>query len=315
MSEQERKFNKEFNALIKQLQETLSAKDKYLKNPVKVYLRKYKRIYDKTLPSEHFDYFLSVYERNRTGVLNGLKSDNWLQQGHDNKGIVIQFGEGIPDIAKDKRIMLSVIYRKACDLRDEAEARLEGLPDDACQEEFDLIRAEAIQLHLYRIFHLLCDDVKDKDKLRDIVEDLEDNLGVVETTKVENNAAPNMAGLGSIFNIATEALGKAGIKPPDGTSPPNAQDINKVLGTVFNNPDTTNTISGIFSKPSGCQAIGEALSTVVTELNSPQVKEAIAGSIQNTGQAAIQDVNQNNAQTSGSSGSTDDSICSPSDAQ
>jgi hypothetical protein len=173
-------LDKEIKNLFKRLEETMQAHEKSklkfsrVPNPIVTKLRKYVAIYSQTTPEEHKDYFLSVYNNSRAAILNGIKSDEWLRGGN----VQVRYGEGILDGKNNQYvIMLSCIYKNACTLREDAQKRLEGLPDAAYLDCHELIYADTILLHLYRIFSEVV-PTKDTSKIRDIVQQLEDILGM-----------------------------------------------------------------------------------------------------------------------------------------
>jgi len=292
-------FDREFRLLIKQSQETIQARYGVsielgeIRSEL-VCLNRYLNIYTNMAPEEHYCYFETLYNRNRTAVLNCLKDDRWIRTGRH----VIQFGEGIKGMAekcKQIRIMLSDIFLIACDLQASAERALDGIDETFMQAAGgkDLIRPGILLLHLIRIFYYL-NDGSDKEQLGAIVSELESYLGVSKKTVgsepvVAASVIPQSAaggGLSGLFTMATSMMEKMGYKPPPGMKPPSENEISTVISTVFNNDTTQNAIQGMFSSLQGCQDFGSAIQTVVKNVTDPITMQAIQGSVIQTAQIA-----------------------------
>jgi len=271
-------LKKDMNALITQLKNTIEAKEKtkYIKskkpNPLKVYLNKYAQVLERTLPEEHEDYFMAVYKKYRIPILSN--KDDWLRDEENH----VQISYGRSKI----RIMLSAIYKMACQLSDDAEKKLEGFPDDAYEECTDLIRKDIILLHLYRIFREFAPDV-DKKRLSKIVQKLEEVLGLEAQGNVEegSSSAPvnPLADLGKLASSIVSGLNNTAAE--NNISPEEMPDIGKVLGSVFENDALQGIMKNLVNavapggpegeKPSFENAFGQ----VIKSLSSPEFKEAI----------------------------------------
>ena len=305
-------FDREFRNLIKQAQETIQARygvslELGETRTELVCLNRYLNIYNSMVPQEHYSYFETLYNRNRTAILNCLKDDRWIRTGR----IVIQFGEGIkgmPERCKQIRIMLSDIFLIACDLQQSAERALDGLDEQIAQSAGgrDLIRPNILLLHLLRIFYHL-NDGADKEQLGIIVTQMENELGVAKKTvgsepwsaPVSTTATTQGAtttGLSGLFTMATNMMEKMGYKPPAGMKPPSEGEISNVISTVFNNETTQNAIQGMFTSLQGCQDFGSAIQTVVKNVTDPSTMEAIQGSVMQTAQMAA--LNNSSPETS-----------------
>ena len=299
-------FDREFRLLIKQAQETIQARygmsiELGDTRPELVCLNRYLNIYNNMQPQEHYCYFETLFNRNRTPILNCLKDDRWIRTGRQ----VIQFGEGIKGMAekcKQIRIMLSDIFLIACDLQSQAEKALDGIDEKYAQSAGgkDLIRPNILLLHLIRIFYHL-NDGTDKELLGAILTQLENDLGVTKKTvgsepwitpsAAITAAGPSIpsaagSGLSGLFTMATSMMKKMGYEPPPGMKPPSEQEISTVIGTVFNNETTQTAIQSMFSSLQGCQDFGSAVQTVVKNVTDPATMEAIQGSVMQTAQFA-----------------------------
>jgi hypothetical protein len=298
-------FDREFLALVKQSQETITARYGMSiefgdVRPESVCLQRYISIYNAMKsPEEHFRYFETLFNRKRIDILNCLKDDRWIRTGN----IIIQFGEGIKSTKEREeqrkvvRIMLSDIFLIACDLQKRAEQSLDGIDEKFAQGAGgkDLIRPNILLLHLMRIFYHLCES-SDKEQLGIIVTQLEDDLGVTKKTvtdetlkaatqTLQTNPA-SIGGLSGLFTMATGMMEKMGYKPPPGMKPPSETEITNVIGTVFNNETTQNAIQGMFSSLQGCQDFGSAVQEVVKNVTDPKTMEAIQGSVMQTAKIA-----------------------------
>jgi len=297
-------FDREFRLLVKQSQEAIQARygvsmELGETRSELVCLNRYLGIYNSMTPQEHYSYFETLFNRNRTSVLNCLKDDRWIRTGR----LVIQFGEGIkgmPERCRQIRIMLSEIFLIACDLQQTAERALDGIDEQIAQSAGgkDLIRPNILLLHLLRIFYHLTDSA-DKESLGIIVTQLENDLGVSKktvgsepwitpatTAAASGTQTAASGGLSGLFTMATSMMEKMGYKPPPGMKPPSEGEISTVISTVFNNETTQNAIQGMFTSLQGCQDFGSAVQTVVKNVTDPATMEAIQGSVMQTAQMA-----------------------------
>ncbi len=260
------------DALMKQLKEVLLAKEKTKilagKNPILVLLNKYQKVLDGTSPEEHEEYFMKVYKRYRTAILAN-KNDRWLRTNQ----IKIVYGKS------RFKIMLSAIYNIACNLADEADKRLEGLPDSAYEDATDLIRKDIILLHLYRVFREFAPEI-DQKQLTEIIVSLQDTLGLDPETRVETKSSPPanpMAGLGDMAANLMKGFAENSDGMPDlgkvFSKFLENDALKDVLGKVMNNL----TESGIGT--SGGGDIQQLFSSVSSTLSSPDVNKTITTAI------------------------------------
>ena len=171
-------------------------------NLVLSYLNKYAKAYSLSCNNDpngtltHIDYFLQIYKPYRTAILRGESS--WLKLNN----VYVQYGDGIPGVRRDIRILLSDIYLMAYELRKQAEYRLEGLPDKEWETCEELNFPDIILLHLYRIFREICPE--DKDQLSKCIIDIEDELGISHSGgggSMLSNSNSNSGGLGTLGNL------------------------------------------------------------------------------------------------------------------
>jgi hypothetical protein len=280
---------KEVDAIIRELFSCLEGVldvDNPLKlarvNPLQTYFNKYKAVYKKTDPKEHYEYFLTIFNTNRSAALLGLDSNRWFRDGN----IEIRYGPGIKKTAQHK-IMLSIFYKKSIDQRKAAEKKLEGHGEDAYKENYEIIRDQTIYMLVYRIFHKLVEEEKDKGQLGKIVVQLEQDLGINEGASTGAEASSS-GGLGGIFNIANDLLAKVGVQKPANVQLPTERQFSDALGGIFNNPQTQSAIGGMFGKLQGAKDLPDAINTLFSTLQDPQMKEVLTATIQGTvGSAAV----------------------------
>jgi len=294
LDQKKKSFDKEFRALVKQCQETITAKYSVAMEfgnvrPELICLNRYLSIYNSMVPSEHFCYFESLYGRKRNEILNCLKDDRWIRTGN----IIIQFGEGVKttkemeEKRKQVRIMLSDIFLIAYDLQLQAENLLDGVTREFADSsnKKDLIRPTILLLHLMRIFYHL-NDGSDKEALGAIVSTLESDLGVVKKTVDESATTKPISietgGLSGLFSMATNMMKKMGIEPPPGMKPPSETEIAGVLGNVFNNESAQNLIQGMFSSLKGCDNLGSAAQEIFKTLSDQGSLENLQESLNST---------------------------------
>lgn len=298
-------FDREFKALAKQAEETIRARygeqiDLGSPRAELVCLNKFMATYRRMKPEEFYGYFESLFKHKREAILVSTKDDRWLRKSK----IVLQFGAGAnlpPDVlekVKQVRVMLSDIYDIAYDLKDRAEKLLDGieLRDDAAGDK-DLIRPNILLLHVLRIFYHLLDDGADKDVVGMNVTELEASLGVARRTvgqepwklvgrSLSGNAAAS-GGISKIFQLATSAMERFGIKPPEGMRAPTDDEVANVIENVLSNETAVNAAQGLFTSLQGVKDLPTAMQVVTQQITSdPKTIEALQDSIVNTAQFA-----------------------------
>lgn len=181
MTPEETLFDTNARLLFNHLIKTIELSDSFaLKlgrpNSLLTSLKKYINIYEGTKPCEHFEYFEALFNKNKLGVLNTMRSDRWLRDGK----VVVRWGDGIPDTSQHKCIMLSAIYKKACDLRDD----IEGNGDKDCSDRMETILPDILLLHLFRMMAVSVQNEEDKEKLAKIVKEMETILSTEPTEDI-----------------------------------------------------------------------------------------------------------------------------------
>lgn len=276
-------FDKEMRALLEHLAKIMHTNEKgKLKldgkiNPILKYLNKYTNFYNKTEPVDHKDYLMAVYDQYRVGILKGPGKDAWLR----NNKVVIQFGDGTQKVFREIKIMLSTIYNTACDLRDDANERLEGLPDSAYQDCQELNFPDVVMLHLYRIFCEIVIDPKEQKQLIAHVQEIEGLLGIQSGSPT---ALP--PGISGAINAATGFLSQFGINIPKDKLPTD-QDFGNILGSVLQNPQTQQVFGSIFKDMDKCEDPQQALGKLFGALQQSPIANEIIGSIGQTANGAV----------------------------
>lgn len=282
-------FDKEINALFTNSKTIIKAKDATkLKisgpqvNPVMKCLNKYIKAYELSEPDDHKEYFLNIYKKYRVPILKGYKNDSWLRKN----SIIVQFGEGLENVNKEIRIMLSSIYNTACQLRKDAETNLDGLPDEAYENCQELIYPDIFMLHLYRLFReSLPHDNEDRPKLNTLVVEIEKELGIESESQVQANASSGFSG---IVNLVSSILPKLGIPELDMSKMPSEGEISSIFNNLLNNPQTQNTISSVLTNLSDCQDLSQMATKLLSGLNDPKLTEVITNTVETTVAGAIQ---------------------------
>jgi hypothetical protein len=309
-------FNKEFLSLITQARETIEAKYGTFTgignvNVALLCLNRYSAIYKNpsSKPRSHYTYFETIYNRNRSAILNTLESDDWIRKGK----IVIQFGEGVKGMEEECRnikIMLSYIYQIAHELKTKELELSKEMGDDYISETAkDQIRCNILLLHLMRIFYILIGSSSDQEKLAKIISKLEDDLGIDPEYKFlsgngsvpsdknfsqsnpTNSEAPS--GLGDLFQSVTKIMGNLGLNLPPDVKMPSEKDISKVLGEQINNPQISqllSTVTGLLnSNPSLKNSMGEGgfnlnnIDGILKNIVTPETLKVLKEGIEKSG--------------------------------
>ena len=301
-------------------------------NPIMCYLKKYVKVYEIDIKTyqddgleDHIAYLDKIYQRCRSDILKGYANDKWLRTGNIN----IQFGEGSDRAPKDVRIMLTAIYNTACKLKDLAEKRLEGLPEEEYQNAQELLYPSIILLHLYRIFR----DITPSDSkiLGNIVAELESDLGITSpdkptdkptdksTDKSANKPTEGVqanditSGLTGFFSIAKGIMEKFGLEH---SNLPTETEFTQTVNSLISNPTTLNTINKVFkdfqgtSSASGVENIGQSITNLVQSIANPEFINTIGSSLASTAFGAVQSNNLPPASSSAASTATTSSTSS-----
>jgi hypothetical protein len=283
MTSSEDVFDKEMRALLEHLAKIMHTNEKgKLKldgkiNPIVKFLNKYTNFYNKTTPADHKEYLIEIFEQNRAAILKGPQKDNWLR----NNKIVIQPGDGTQKVFREIKIMLSTIYNTACDLRDDANERLDGLPDSAYQDCQELNFPDVVMLHLFRIFREIVIDPKDQKQLIAHVQEIEGLLGIESGSA--NNLPPALSGA---INAATGFLSQFGINIPKDKMP-TEQDFGNILGSILQSPQTQQVFGSIFKDMDKCEDPQQAIGKLFGALQQNPIATEVIGSIGQTVNGAV----------------------------
>lgn len=286
----ESKFDQEFKVLIEKLIAVVSDKFKvdidYGRKPIQLeQLENYRAVCDQAATFHHIVYFENIFNANRSIILSG--SDAWI---HD-KNIVVQFGEGrklsATELAATKniRLELSKIYGFAYDIKRKAEELAkDGLVNP---DEQDLIRERILMLHIMRIFYFIC-DTDDRTSIGKIVTFIENELAVpAEKRSVGKEpwivTAPQGA-IGGLMSMATSLMKSFGIEPQPQmmNNIPSDESVGKIMGDIFQDSDTQETIKKLMSSVDGCNDIGSAFKNIMGCVNDPKMMESIKNTVART---------------------------------
>lgn len=219
-------------------------------------LQSYAKCYRQTEPEDRDNHLVLFQEIWKKHSDNFLELATCLDEVHKSSvlewfrdaDLVIQFGSNCGLVNKIK-IYLSLIYDKAYQLS------FSDKEDNS---------ADAYIYYLYKIFKSWPHDKMDNMKLNSVTSYLEAELGLEEKPATTNGAIPT-EGIGSLINVATDLMGKMGIKPPEGTPAPNEQEIGKTINNVFQSENTQKMIGDIFKglQGGGTGGIGDVISNVM----------------------------------------------------
>lgn len=300
-------FNAEVKHLFNQLTAVYDERDKRILNldskpdPMRIALNKYINVYSKTEPGEHTDYFLNLFNKNKAGILQVIKSDDWLKKD----GVFIVFGEGTQHAKTSIAIRISHAYKIAVENREQAEVRLKGLPESASAECYELIRPEIILLHLYRIFREVITDKDDKAAVSSIVTHYERMLNMKEQGSKATTPSPNnpldtlgsnpLGGLAQIFSSVVGSMQNINSSMANGMTGPlppingeNIKEISNALNGVLTNPSTQSLMTQLLSGLGNQSDPISALSTIGQKVSDPSFLEALRSTIPSTTNAALQ---------------------------
>jgi hypothetical protein len=250
-------------------------------NPVLKKLNNYKKAYAETDPIDHRDYFNTIYTKNRSRILKGPQNDMWLRGS--GGGVFIQFGEGVldsADIDPEIRLMLTLIYRNACTLRDELLDKVIDF-DGASYPEYKY--PDFFMLHLYRIFNQCLDKPEDRIKLISHINTLETNLDLELTSckngdQLASNESPTDSIMGMVNGILSGNENMPGM--------PSGMNLSKIISSVLGNPQTKNFINTTFNNLKDEKDLSGVFSKLGACLSDPSITEAFAGTLQGTAEAS-----------------------------
>ena len=245
-------------------------------NLVLSFLNKYIKAYSLSCNNDpsgtfsHIDDFLRIYKPYRSNILRG--ESNWLKMNN----IYIQYGDGIPGVRRDIRILLSDIYLMACDLKVQSEHRLEGLPDKEWETCEELNFPDIILLHLYRIFSEICQE--DKEPISKCVRDIEDELGINNSPQTVDTGNGVMNGLdkliGPLLSSITNAEGGSNGGLSDIGSILGKLDLNSIVSSFTNSlkdPGTQTSIQTTIDQLQSNPEIGKLINNVTNAFKEPNM--------------------------------------------
>ena len=275
-------FDVEFQTLLDKCKDVLSAREGNITlnvpivNPIVRSLNNYIKTYkERTEPEEHVEYIQQIFKANRISILKGDRS--WLE-----KNISIQY----LNIAKIK-VHLSKIYNTSLQLQRDSEKRLEGPHTPEEEEKIELIYPDILYLHLLRLFREVT-DVKDSASLDKLILSLENELGIkrANSTGTSNSNPLQAMGLETMISQATDILKECGVKPPEGTSFPSANEI----VPMFSNLLKDERVKGFMSMVVNGMKSGnttELINSMVGLVGDPNLKNAIMSTIEQATQGGL----------------------------
>ena len=260
-------------------------------------LDNYRQIYNKMTPEEHYINFEIFYLENEINILDTLDDDSWLKDGASLKrNLCIKLGANKPDPEGRRRmhkIMISDIYTLACQLKIETERRLDELGELPQSDVNDLIGPRTILLHLFRIFYYVNEN-ENRPLLLEIINKLEAELGMPKTQDgtVQNKAQPNrnnqnnQQGLGKIFKLATDIMGKMGMEVPENIPIPNDSDIENVITSVMGHEGLQTIFGNVINSANQGTDVTSTLSSVLSNITNEETVNTLRETVSRTAEIA-----------------------------
>jgi hypothetical protein len=277
-----------------------------LKNPINSHLAAYEKLYEKTKPEEHIDFFLPVFVKNRFNILAD-RSDKWLLDGD----ISIQFNEGSKLANPKYRIHVSALYKKACDLR--SLAKDQGKPLVKMSKDVDpssifpeIKYPDMFIFYLYRVFTKMLEIRQGENALpKGVEKDSIEKLTII-TTKFETHLGLSQQGpgapaptqqqpliptelvaglgdsLGSIFQTVQKIADRSGATRAPGGQMPSANQLSDLVTGFFTNPKLNNVFKSVANAVGDAQGPQEAINRALKQINNDDVVGSITGILSDT---------------------------------
>jgi len=239
----------------------------------------------------HRAYFCRVFEDHKEDILKGYESDQWLL---DNDIRVI-FGSENPQASHKGFIPISSVYKASKECVKKAK-----IPDDQL-----IIYPQIFQLHLYRIFNSMKDDVSFDDvfdsetgaavekQMRVLEADLKN--GAVGETNIRNcglefpkdmasHADPtdalrsmmNDPALDNIFSLVTNSFAQSGMVPKEELSKISVNDIRRQFNSILGSDVLKKTFETMNRTMSSAKTPEEAMKMSMSMMNDPTLIEEFA---------------------------------------
>ena len=297
---------------IFELQEKKSIK----KNPLKEKFQNYQKCLSRVDISEHSDFFLSPFRKNRLPILLD-KSDNWIRDGT----VHIQFNEGSTKENPKYRIMLSSIYKNALNIAKEARNEFESLMGKeklSLTETYPQVKYPDLLLYAYyRIVHHFlklesesseikpCKEGKtDVEKLTDIIQKYETHLGIKKGPTGNSAGTPGAPGnsvsdilnspaLGNLFNTGIELMKQNGMAPPSDFKPPSGEEISNMINGFLGNPKIKGFISTMMETMQNSKTPDQLLTGLQNKLGKEGLLQDLMSSVSSSSQPQKQNDTQN----------------------
>lgn len=219
-------------------------------NPVLTSLNVYKDKYESSGEAgreEHVQLFRELYSKHRSNILRGYLSDSWLLKNDNPVSVSLTS-------RRNARLALSLTYDLCCKARDEAEKRLEGMPESCREDCIEVLYPEVFLLHLYRIFKDAVSTStfetreKDTEVLTQNIQKLEQMLDNPSQAQAPatTSSTPAPATSGSVpnppANLSVEGLMGMLSQLTGGNGQLNPDSLGKAIGSVFQHPDIQDAV-------------------------------------------------------------------------
>jgi len=224
----------------------------------------------------HLETFQDFFDTHCKVILSQIESGDWL------KGIVIDKKIDTIELYYDNNmsfnifIPLTSIYKYGLYLQSEAK-KIEEDGGTLINEE-SLKYPETILLDLYLLFLNLKLDGAQRKKIKNAVENLQNELGIgSKTTSFDMSQITSM--IGPIVDVAASAL--SGMAPPgsDGNAP-SAEQLKHTVHNILGNTQTQTALNDTFKNVNSKSSPADIMTTLTKTLTDPGIIQSINSNIE-----------------------------------
>jgi hypothetical protein len=261
---------------FKQYEKEYGKKCKGKMNPVLLAAINYKKITDRSEFSDHITPIKNMYNKNKQLILS--YDDSWLTMND----ISICFDEK----AKTKRerdkykLYIGNIYNKASELYEKKIAEIEGLKeeDKPTSRHRWLIMPTEIMRYIYLMFLEIADKSKEKEKLGDILNTINEALGINDGTYEESlkDNGEGLFGGGGINKIMAAIMGsikKNGFDVPEGVENIDTNNIADTIQSFFSGDNAM--MKDIIDSITNCKDQKDILGVLTSKLKDEELLKEI----------------------------------------
>jgi hypothetical protein len=228
--------DKAFNQLFDVLKKIIELKRKgniTKPNAIHKCFRNFMDIYEELKEEEKFNIIDTMYKAHKDKILSG--DDDWLMDDSPSLGI------------GKLKIYLGSFYNDAMKFKSDTEKELEGMPDSAYENRWEMTYPPRIKLYVYRILYGFHTDQTIKKELKKTIRDMENELGVENGENVKETQ-PNP--MGNMFNVMSDMLSKIAknnqTDGEEGTEKPDFSQLSSMVSQLFSRPETQAVVGNAF---------------------------------------------------------------------